>query len=439
LILISLLIMAIQASYPDVTLQTTKIQFEGQTLACGEKETFGTQSTRFAERQTQQVFEDLYLSFTPSTQKHTLSLDFLIQSPHSKATLEVDQLFEKVASLCEIEEDIESFGMFYLSHIQLCIHIFPFKAVLSSLPSLDLYLFNALLSHPKAKQLVLSLERTFQIKANFQNKIEGIKEGAKLLESIVQKAKEEAQKQNIDFNALIIQTLYEEVKKYPQNILFQGLIGQWRSPSISIEILKPDFKGFLVALLQAWMIECIDKLWINAYEQQKKAYEILVYTRLRDKYHAPLALKREEGVYYPIKIFHTSLSFSFQNIILGGRFCTGGIGQAQGYFYKICQTQSSQVRNNNTLENFDIVKQYQLGMLFGLLCLDELRDAKTEEKTGKKTEDHIFFRQNHSKKKFRDYVLNLDKEQDLILYESYGGGSQKKTNNQASAIDSYQV
>lgn len=89
------------------------------------------------------------------------------------------------------------------------------------------------------------------------------------------------------------------------------------------------------------------------YEKQKKAFEMLLYTKFTDKNNAPLALKKEAG---------------------------------------------------------------------------------------KREEDQAFFKQNHSEKEFINYILDLENEQDLALYESYGGGSgEVGGNGQGGAIKSYQV
>lgn len=69
------------------------------------------------------------------------------------------------------------------------------------------------------------------------------------------------------------------------------------------------------------------------------------------------------------------------------------------------------------------------------LCLDELRGGAI----GEKVEDQAFFKQNHSKKEFINYILNTENKTHKAVYKSYGGGSKRKAKSQGGAIKSYQV
>lgn len=143
------------------------------------------------------------------------------------------------------------------------------------------------------------------------------------------------------------------------------------------QITKPrkiqDTKGiFLKKYFQYTIIESIQTIaqdiilnifnenFITNYETTKVKFEKLQFLHLIDKYNSPYSLKRQEGVFYPMLVNNTFLSFNFKNMIVGGKLCTGAFGTLESLFFSF---------DNQTIPT----KHYLLNKLIAYLCLDELR------------------------------------------------------------------
>ena len=159
-----------------------------------------------------------------------------------------------------------------------------------------------------------------------------------------------------------------------KEILFEelGLVSLFYSPhndSIKIPNLKSlknytkdSMKDLLKNIPQAIGLRIFNQAFITHYEKIKKEFERLRFTKLAYKYHPPYVLKREnEGVFYPMFINNTFLSFNFINMIIGGRLRTGAFGDINSLFY--CY---EDINATNT-------KNYVLNKILYYLRLDELR------------------------------------------------------------------
>ncbi len=125
---------------------------------------------------------------------------------------------------------------------------------------------------------------------------------------------------------------------------------------------KDTIKSFFKSLPQAVGLNIFNQLFITHYEKSKKEFERLKFTKFSYKYHPPYVLKRQnEGVFYPMLVNNTFLSFNFINMIIGGRLRTGAFGDIDSLFYCYEDIKTTNTRN------------YLLNKLLAYLCLDELR------------------------------------------------------------------
>ncbi|STP14448.1 Uncharacterised protein [Helicobacter fennelliae] len=125
---------------------------------------------------------------------------------------------------------------------------------------------------------------------------------------------------------------------------------------------KDTIKSFFKSLPQAVGMNIFNQLFITHYEKSKKEFERLKFTKFSYKYHPPYVLKRQnEGVFYPMLVNNTFLSFNFINMIIGGRLRTGAFGDIDSLFYCYEDIKTTNTRN------------YLLNKLLAYLCLDELR------------------------------------------------------------------
>lgn len=125
---------------------------------------------------------------------------------------------------------------------------------------------------------------------------------------------------------------------------------------------KDTIKSFFKSIPQAVGLNIFNQLFIAHYEKSKKEFERLKFTKFSYKYHPPYVLKRRnEGVFYPMLVNNTFLSFNFINMIIGGRLRTGAFGDIDSLFYCYEDIKTTNTRN------------YLLNKLLAYLCLDELR------------------------------------------------------------------
>ncbi|TQR53119.1 hypothetical protein [Campylobacter troglodytis] len=116
----------------------------------------------------------------------------------------------------------------------------------------------------------------------------------------------------------------------------------------------------LQAIAQDIILNIFNENFITHYEQTKVKFEKLQFLHFIDKYNPPYSLKRQEGVFYPMCVNNTFLSFNFKNMIVGGKLCTGAFGTLESLFFSF---------DNQTMPT----KNYLLNKLIAYLCLDELR------------------------------------------------------------------
>ncbi|RDU59580.1 hypothetical protein [Helicobacter sp. MIT 14-3879] len=125
---------------------------------------------------------------------------------------------------------------------------------------------------------------------------------------------------------------------------------------------KDTIKDFFKSLPQAVGLNIFNQLFITHYEKSKKEFERLSFTKLSYKYNPPYVLKRQnEGVFYPMLVNNTFLSFNFVNMMIGGKLRTGAFGDIDSLFYCYEGIKTTNTRN------------YLLNKLLAYLCLDELR------------------------------------------------------------------
>lgn len=132
------------------------------------------------------------------------------------------------------------------------------------------------------------------------------------------------------------------------------------------EFITDTFKDFIKGLPQAIALNIFNQVFVTEYEKSKKEFERLQFTKLNYKYDYPYALKRDGGVYYPMMVYNTFLSFNLHNMIIGGKLKTGGLGVLDALFYHLNNASSKQVPN------------YLLQKLLGYILLDELRGVSKD-------------------------------------------------------------
>ncbi|RDU61694.1 hypothetical protein CQA53_09850, partial [Helicobacter didelphidarum] len=125
---------------------------------------------------------------------------------------------------------------------------------------------------------------------------------------------------------------------------------------------KDTIKDFFKSIPQSIGLNIFNQVFITEYEKSKKEFERLKFAKLSYKYHPPYVLKKHnEGVFYPMLVNNTFLSFNFINMIIGGRLKTGALGDIDSLFYCYEGKNTKNTRN------------YLLNKLLSYLCLDELR------------------------------------------------------------------
>ena len=224
------------------------------------------------------------------------------------------------------------------------------------------------------------------------------------------------------------------------------------------QLAKTSSKNFLTSFSTHAILDIFNQVYITQYEKSKKEFERLQFLKLSYKYNPPYALKRKEGVYYPMLVNNTFMSFNFVNMIIGGKLCTGGLGDLQALFYHIKDTQH------------DTARIYLLNKLIAYLCLDELRsmndslkplddieffnsraysnDLPTRPRFLKLKHDEIDFKApaNASKAikeniaKFNQKMQDINQdERRRKIYDEYKDIKSDEDENQLNAIDAYHI
>lgn len=219
---------------------------------------------------------------------------------------------------------------------------------------------------------------------------------------------------------------------------------------------KESSKNFLATLSNHLLLDAFNQMFVTQYEKSKKEFERLQFLKFSYKYNPPYALKRKEGVYYPMLANNTFMSFNFINMIIGGKLCTGGLGDLQALFYHIKDTQSS------------IARIYLLNKLISYLCLDELRSMNDSLKplddieffnsrayTNDLPTRPRFLKLKHDEKDFKapanaskalkDNMAKFNQKMQSInqderrkkIYDEYRDKKSDESENQLNAIDAY--
>ena len=436
-----LLLKTIEENYNNVSLSDHSLKINDDEVVFFSQETFFS----LRDKHINQIAEDehphtlkqrgelipIYISSSSNT---SLSLEYFANKLKEEKEIQRQELHKKIYSIIfdtqeHKEEDIKlEYGELFLGFTQTFIDAFAFSFVLQDSQNLAPKLLNAILDSPYASELIKQFDATFKIKELCTLSSNNQKRLYQLLSSQAQKYDNISLDRELDIEKMLMEALDEVAKEIPQAFIDVMKSGAFLDPKKALI----DFFASLLGAFTHSIFISLAKSINTEFENQKKAFKTLLYSDFTDKNNAPLALKREEGVYYPIAINQTSFNFSFSNYILGGKLCSGGMGELDTNFYILNTFGSITVSKINTL---DKIRNLHLGILFMLLCLDEIRNGEI----GERVEDESFFKQDHSRKKFRNYVLDLEKDQDLILYESYSGGSKKKAQSQGEAIKSYQI
>lgn len=434
-----LLLETIQENYSDVKLSDDSLKINDNKVVFFDKETFFTTNnnpsplTSIQDSKHPHILKqkgELIPIYVQSSDDNSLSLEYFTSKLKENKKIQTQELYEKVYSIvfdtqeCEKESIKQEYGEVFLGFIQTFIDAFPFSFVLQDSQSLAPKLLDAILASPYANKLVKQFDETLEIKERcFDPSYD--KNLYQLLSE--QKYDDIPLDRELDKEKMIKEALDEVAKEIPKAFIDITMTGK----IFNLKLAIADFLSSLLGTFAHSIFVSLAQSINTEFENQKRAFETLLYSKFTDKNNAPLALKREEGVYYPIAINQTLFNFSFSNYILGGRLCSGGMGDLDTNFY-IFDTSGSSTPKINALQK---IQRLQFSTLFMFLCLDELRNREA----GKREEDQSFFKQNHSEKEFINYILDLEKEQDLALYESYGGGSKRKAKSQGEAIKSYQV
>lgn len=171
----------------------------------------------------------------------------------------------------------------------------------------------------------------------------------KMLEKKFKQLKKKSFIQAIKQHSVVISQKNHQDLKYYKNIFLK-------------DYTKATIKNFFKSIPQVIGLNIFNQVFITHYEKSKKEFERLQFIKFSYKYHPPYVLKRQnEGVFYPMLINNTFLSFNFINMIIGGRLQTGAFGDIDSLFYCYEDIKTTNTRN------------YLLNKLLAYLCLDELR------------------------------------------------------------------
>lgn len=437
-----LLLKTIQENYNNVSLNDHSLNINDNKVVFFKEESFFAPNEKYRERSfkedhhphTLKKNKEIIPLYISSSDHTSLSLEYFINQLDEDKEIQKQELYEKLYSMvfdtqeCEEESIKLEYGEICLSFIQTFIEVFPFSFVLQDSQSLALKLLNALLNSTYAKEMIKAFDATLRIKNLCLSASKDQIRFYQILSSQTQQYENISLDKEFEAQEAFANALDAVIQEIPSAFIDTIKSEKILNPKIAVL----DFLSSLLGTFTHSIFISLAQSINTEFENQKEAYQILIYSKFTDKNNAPLALKREEGVYYPLAINQTSFNFSFSNYILGGRLCSGGMGELDANFYIFDTFGAITTPQRNAIEK---IRNLHLNILFMLLCLDEIRNGKI----GERVEDEKFFRQNHSEKEFINYILDLENEQDLALYESYGEGSKKKAKSQAEAIDSYQV
>lgn len=162
-------------------------------------------------------------------------------------------------------------------------------------------------------------------------------------------------------NDKVLQTLAISPKSIKD---FKQITKSSKIQNVKGKVLKQYWNDTVIKSLQSIaqdiILNIFNENFITHYETTKVKFAKLQFLHFIDKYNPPYSLKRQEGVFYPMCVNNTFLSFNFKNMIAGGKLCTGAFGTLESLFFSF---------DNQTIPT----KHYLLNKLIAYLCLDELR------------------------------------------------------------------
>ena len=175
---------------------------------------------------------------------------------------------------------------------------------------------------------------------------------------------------------------------------------------------KDLIKDLAKSLTQNLALNIFNQSYTTHYERIKKEYERLNFINFTYKYLAPYVINREDGVFYPMFINNNFFSFNFNNIIIGGKLCTGAFKELDGLYYSL---------QNSTLTQ---TKSFLLNKLLSYLVLDELRAINDKFE---KIDDLAFFNARNYKQDLlvRPRSLKLIQDEEDFKYSSKASETQK--------------
>ncbi|MCX2683839.1 hypothetical protein OQH60_08165, partial [Campylobacter sp. MIT 21-1685] len=160
-------------------------------------------------------------------------------------------------------------------------------------------------------------------------------------------------------NSIIIVSQKEHIKDFKQ---IQGQDVKYYKNIFLKDYTKDTIESFFKSLPQVVALNIFNQLFITHYEKSKQEFERLQFLKFAYKYHPPYVLKRHnEGVFYPMLVNNTFVSFNCIHMIIGGELRTGAFGDIDSLFYCYESIKTTNTRN------------YLLNKLLSYLCLDELR------------------------------------------------------------------
>lgn len=146
-----------------------------------------------------------------------------------------------------------------------------------------------------------------------------------------------------------------------KNILFEAK--KFHKEKIHLQV-KANFIETLVSLSLDLALELI---FPSTYEAMQKEYEKIIHKFYTFKYDAPLAVEKEDYVYYPMRIDDKTMSFDFKDMIYGLELCTGVLSSHLSLVYNLYYEDS---REN---------KEFALRRLLSYLIIDEKRGARSKD------------------------------------------------------------
>lgn len=179
--------------------------------------------------------------------------------------------------------------------------------------------------------------------------------------------------------------------------------------------------NFATTLGELSILALLDFILPNVIEAQKQEYENLMHTKFSYFYDAPLALRRDGKVYYPMLVNDNFSTYDLKSLVYGSRLCTGGLSHHCALLYHVNQEKSDNSIHTLTLQR-----------LLKFLIIDAKRGAASKEQVEldekKQTQDKKFFKEDISLDNISRFMLEVGSElcAEYREIEKRGGISNKK-------------